>query len=234
MGGMIFVETLYWFSFVMLAVLTALAGIDTSLEESARMCGASTVQVLRHITIPLLLPSIFGVALIVFPCVVSSFAIPAIVGGPGKILTVTTKIYQLAKIGTPESILQATVVSVPVILAALVLLTLSERKLKKISFSTLTGKFTRQTRIKLRYWRWPVFFMASFVFVIAVVVPVFALIFTSLLESFGAAKFSLANYFRVLQSAETIHSVSHSLSIGLSSALLLTVIAFFISSIAFC
>ena len=161
-AGVVFVEALFWYTFVFLNVSATLVNLDTSLEESARMCGAKPWQVFWHVTLPLLKQTLLASALIVFSCVASSFAVPAIVGGPGKVFVLTTKIYQLVKIGTPEAILQAMAVSLPILIFAFALIYFAEKRLSAQAYSTLSGKATRKVTVALRHWRWPVFVFLVF------------------------------------------------------------------------
>ncbi|MFA7118607.1 MAG: ABC transporter permease subunit, partial [Sphaerochaetaceae bacterium] len=66
LGGIIVVETMYLFPFVFLQVAGALERMDPTLEESARISGASLGTITRKITLPLVLPSIVAGALLVF------------------------------------------------------------------------------------------------------------------------------------------------------------------------
>ena len=154
-SGIFFVEVLSWYTFVMLNVGNVLENMDGSLEESARMCGASPLRIFFTITLPLLRPALIGSSILVFLCSLSSFAVPAIIGGPGKIYVLTTKIYQWIKIGTTNSVLEAMMLSIPIIVVAFVLGYASEKWLNRHSFATLTGKHNRKLEIRLGRWRWP-------------------------------------------------------------------------------
>ncbi|HMK68276.1 MAG TPA: ABC transporter permease subunit, partial [Stellaceae bacterium] len=65
-GGVIFVAALAYVPLPFLLISAALRSMDPSLEESARIHGASTFQSLRIVTLPLMLPAVLGSALLVF------------------------------------------------------------------------------------------------------------------------------------------------------------------------
>jgi iron(III) transport system permease protein len=86
--GLIFVMTLnsYVYAFVMIYV--GLKAVDRNLEEAAMSLGQPLARVLTGVTLPLILPSIFGGALVVFTHVIGSFGIPAILGPRMPVLAV--------------------------------------------------------------------------------------------------------------------------------------------------
>ena len=59
-GGVIFVSVIGFSAFFVVFLLPAFRAMDASLEESARMCGASERRTLWHITVPLMRPAIGG------------------------------------------------------------------------------------------------------------------------------------------------------------------------------
>jgi iron(III) transport system permease protein len=64
--GIVLIQTLHYFPFAYLFLVAALSSLDRALEEAGESVGLTARQVLRHITIPLLLPAIFGAGVISF------------------------------------------------------------------------------------------------------------------------------------------------------------------------
>jgi iron(III) transport system permease protein len=64
--GILFVETIHLYPLIFLNCSASLAGIDPSLEESAKNLGASGFRLFRSITFPLMLPGYAAGALLVF------------------------------------------------------------------------------------------------------------------------------------------------------------------------
>src|SRR5680860_1703526 len=93
MLGMVFVETLVLSPVVFLLLVGPFGTMDTSLEESARVCGASKMTVYRRITTPLLLPSLLSVAILVLIRAVQSFEVPLFLGTPAGIKVFTTEVF---------------------------------------------------------------------------------------------------------------------------------------------
>lgn len=87
-GGLVYVMTLNNYVYAFVAVLVGLKSMDSNLEEAALSLGRPIGSVLRGVTLPLLLPSVFAGALIVFTHVIGSFGVPAILGARTPVLAV--------------------------------------------------------------------------------------------------------------------------------------------------
>ncbi|MEI2417848.1 iron ABC transporter permease [Orrella sp. JC864] len=86
--GLVFVMTLNNYVYAFVAVLVGLKSMDRSLEEAAQSLGRPMSRVLGGVTLPLLLPSAFAGALIVFTHVIGSFGVPAVLGARTPVLAV--------------------------------------------------------------------------------------------------------------------------------------------------
>jgi iron(III) transport system permease protein len=67
---------------VFLVCQATLAGIDSSLENSARSVGASPLRVLGRVTVPMLRPALLNAGLLVFTLSIESLGIPLVLGSP--------------------------------------------------------------------------------------------------------------------------------------------------------
>ena len=86
--GLIFVMTLNSYVYAFVMILVGLKAVDRNLEEAAMSLGQPLPRVLTGVTLPLILPSIFGAAVVVFTHVIGSFGIPAILGARMPVLAV--------------------------------------------------------------------------------------------------------------------------------------------------
>lgn len=85
--------------FMILSLIGAIKGISPSLEEAARSLGAGRWETIRKITLPLSLPGIYAGTLLVFALAISSYVVPALMGG-WKVVTLPIHIYQqIAEVG---------------------------------------------------------------------------------------------------------------------------------------
>jgi len=91
--GIILADSLQYFPFVSLMTAGALMTIDRSLEEASENLGASSFRTFFRVTLPLVLPSVTGGALISFMMSLSNFGTPMIIGG--NYLVLPTLAYNL-------------------------------------------------------------------------------------------------------------------------------------------
>lgn len=105
--------------FVMVIVAVQVHNFDPQLEDAARDCGASTWEVYRHVTVPLLWPGIFSAAIFAFLLSWGNFYITYSLAGSTR--TVPTFIFSGIAVGSsPLYPAIATVVFIPgLILVAL-------------------------------------------------------------------------------------------------------------------
>jgi iron(III) transport system permease protein len=84
-GGIIWVMGLYFAPVAYLFILPALGSVDRSLEESARVMGATPLQVLRKIVVPLIAPALLSSTLVIFVMALGDFGIPGVLGSRDRI-----------------------------------------------------------------------------------------------------------------------------------------------------
>jgi spermidine/putrescine transport system permease protein len=88
--------------FVALVVRARLAGMDDSLTEAARDCGATPWQAFRRVTLPMIMPGVIAGALMAFTLSIDDFVITFFTAGAGTV-TLPLQIYSMIKIAvTPE------------------------------------------------------------------------------------------------------------------------------------
>jgi spermidine/putrescine transport system permease protein len=88
--------------FVAIVVRSRLAGMDESLTEAARDCGASPWQAFRLVTLPLIMPGVIAGALMAFTLSIDDFVITFFTAGANA-STLPLQIYSMIKIAvTPE------------------------------------------------------------------------------------------------------------------------------------
>jgi spermidine/putrescine transport system permease protein len=88
--------------FVAIVVRARLAGMDESLTEAARDCGATPWEAFRYVTLPLIMPGVVAGALMAFTLSIDDFVITFFTAGAGTV-TLPLQIYSMIKIAvTPE------------------------------------------------------------------------------------------------------------------------------------
>jgi spermidine/putrescine transport system permease protein len=109
--------------FVAIVVRSRLAGMDESLVEAARDCGATPWQAFTRVTLPLIMPGVIAGALMAFTLSIDDFVITFFTAGAGTV-TLPLQIYSMIKIAvTPE----VNAVSTLLMLLTLVLIVIAAR-----------------------------------------------------------------------------------------------------------
>ncbi len=118
--GIILADTLQYYPFISLMTAGALMTIDRSLEEASENLGARSFRTFFTVTLPLVLPSLTGGALIVFMMSLSNFGTPMIIGG--NYLVLPTLAYNLFTSEVSERPGMASTVSIVLMLCASVII----------------------------------------------------------------------------------------------------------------
>ena len=79
--GVVFGLVQFALPFMILTLVGVLRGIDPSLEEAARSLGANRFRCFFRVTLPVSMPGILAGTLLVFALSVSSYIVPALMGG---------------------------------------------------------------------------------------------------------------------------------------------------------
>jgi iron(III) transport system permease protein len=220
MRGLVLVTVLHTFPFVYLLAASALQSVDASYEEAAQILGASKWRTAFSITAPLVAPAILSGTLIAFVNAIALFGSQAIIGLPGRVVTLPTRIYAL--FDYPPEYGLASALSLIFVLITVAALFLQRSYLARRSFVTLAGKGSRPQLIDLGPGRWLMLGFAALVFVVAIVLPYGSLIAVSLSKSWGLGfwqNLTLQNYrFILFEYDVTQRAITNSLILATLAA----------------
>ena len=183
MSGLVLVTVIHTFPFVYLLAASALESVDSSMEESAQILGAGRWRTASAVTLPLVAPAILSGALIAFVNAIALFGSQAIIGLPGRVFTLPTRIYAL--FDYPPQYGLASAMSLIFVAITAVALYLQRRYLARRSYVTLGGKGSRPQRIDVGRARWGIFAFCVAVFAVSVLAPYLTLLAVSLNRSWG-------------------------------------------------
>ena len=230
-SGLIFVEVSFLFTFVLLTALSVMDNLDSSLEEAAKLSGASPRQVFLHIILPLLKPALITGFVLSSLATAASFGVPALIGGPARIYLMTTQIFTFQRMGTTEGLQLAIATSVVLALLSLIVLYINQLLMSRNKVSTIGGKSSQKTYMKLHQWNTPLLFLLLAVLFIIFILPIMALLLSALSPiqgSWNLSALSFINFKRVLfETDETGRAIVQSLFLGFCAAMISTVFAFF-------
>ncbi len=195
MPGLVLVTVMHTFPFVYLLASSALLSVDASYEEAAQILGASKLRTAFSITAPLVAPAILSGTLLAFVNAIALFGSQAIIGLPGRIVTLPTRIYAL--FDYPPEYGLASALSLVFVLITIVALYLQRAFLARRSYVTLAGKGSRPQLMRLGVFRWLLVGFAVLIFIVSIVAPYATLIAVSFSKSWGLdfwKGLTLANY----------------------------------------
>jgi iron(III) transport system permease protein len=133
LNGVIFVESLHYFPFILLNLVVALQNIDGAMEESAQNLGASGLRLFRRIVFPLAMPGYVAGASLVFVKVFDDLGTPLVLGTTNMLAP--QAYLRITSVGIEDPI--GYVISVIMIVFSVGALWLSARILKGRDYSTL-------------------------------------------------------------------------------------------------
>jgi iron(III) transport system permease protein len=122
--GIVLADSLQYYPFISLMTAGALMTIDRSLEEASENLGARSLKTFFSVTLPMVMPSVTGGALIVFMMSLSNFGTPMIIGG--NYLVLPTLAYNLYTSEISQTPGMASTVSIILMLCASVVIVLQQ------------------------------------------------------------------------------------------------------------
>ena len=220
-GGVVWHMIQYSTPFLFLFIVDIFRAMDPSLEESSRMCGASSWRTFRSITLLLMTPALTNAFILSFIRGMENFESPLFFGTPAKITVVTTEIYNSIHHHATPDYQYATAISFLVMLLMFVMVFVQWRILRGRSFQTVTGKGYSPSVMKLGRWRWVTFGFCVLFFTVTVVLPVAQLLIGSFFKFFGfyqADMLTLEHYESVWNSSEIWRGFTNTMWLGLMGA----------------
>jgi iron(III) transport system permease protein len=182
--GIVFAHlTTYAISVKVMLLTPAFRNMDGSIEEAARMSGASVWSSTWRIVIPLMTPAIFVVFLMSLIRGLEAFEIELFLGVPFNFWVYTTKIYQLVAHAPPQYA-QAGVLASAILFIMLPFILLQRWASTRRSYAVVSGKYIARVN-RLGRWRWPVFFAILAIVLFMSILPLGLLLTGSIMKLFG-------------------------------------------------
>ncbi|HZU07829.1 MAG TPA: iron ABC transporter permease [Chloroflexota bacterium] len=164
-------------------IVAAYRAIDPALEEAAYTSGASRLQTVLRVNLPLTLPAILGVTVYLLMTAISVFETPALLGLPSRTFVLSSAIYFAVtpQTGLPKYGLAATygliMMALGLLASYLYFRVVSESK----KYAVISGKGYRPRLLELGRWKWLGLGFVAFYFALEIFLPLAALLWASLL-----------------------------------------------------
>lgn len=124
-------HVMFCISFVVVVVRSRLIGFDRSLEEAARDLGANPFETFRLVTLPLIMPGIFGGAMLAFALSIDDFVISNF--NSGTTVTFPLYIYGASQRGIPVEVNVIAMILFSFTVAAMGFTTWQQRRAEKMA-----------------------------------------------------------------------------------------------------
>lgn len=209
-----------WFKVMLLTPVFRRLG--ASLEEAARVAGASNLVTLRRITLPVLAPMVLAVAALSLIRGLESFNTELLLGLPAGIYVYATRIYDYTR-QEPPAFGEATALGSLFLLVLVVLSFFYWRYLRGKRFTVVTGQAYSTMRVKLGRWRYWALAGCLLYFAVMMILPLTFLFIGSFMRRYGffniTSPFTVAHWQDLFMDAIFLSSLKNSLIIATATAL---------------
>ena len=231
--GLIFVMSAFFYTFILINLLSAMEKIDPSLEEAARISGAGSWEVFIKITMPLVVPSLISGMLLAFLSAIANFGIAALIGNAAGISMMTTQIFIFQKMASYTGLKLSGILSLGLLVIAASVFYLDHIISKRFRFSLVTGKVARTNVIDLGAKNILAQLMLFSMAFILFVMPIGAILIAALSKLQGdrsLSNFGFQNFHTIFfKTDETYRAVWNSVILAVSAAVMCSLLGYALS-----
>ena len=197
LNGVIFVQAVHYFPFILINVSAALRNIDRSMEEAAQNLGSSGFRLFRRIVLPLAMPGYIAGASLVFVKVFDDLATPLLLNV--KDMLAPQAFLRVTSIGIADPM--GYVISVVLIVMSVLAMWLSARSMRGKDYATVQRGGGGLATRSMRSWERILAYATVLVILLLVLAPHIGLLLLSFatIWSFSPLPdgYTLAHYGRV-------------------------------------
>ncbi|MFC0680583.1 ABC transporter permease [Lysobacter korlensis] len=180
---MVVIQSLTNVTFPYLMIVPILTNMDGSLEESARVSGASWAETLRRVTLPMLWPGLLGVAVLTFILGLGSLEVPLLFGQESGKSIFALKLWTLMSANAgelPQYGLAAAWGCVFLVITTVAFIVYLRATRDAERRASVSGKGFRPTIMTLGPWRIPVLIAVLVFVLLTAVLPLLALFWAAI------------------------------------------------------
>jgi iron(III) transport system permease protein len=198
----------------------AFRNMDATLEEAARVGGASNLRTLFKVTLPLMISPMIMVFALQLLRIFQSFETEYLLGMPFGFYVYSTKVYSLVRNAIPNYG-EATVLASLTLLIIALIIPLQRWILERRRYTTLTGSF-RPGLIDLGKWNYVAFAVIGLLLMLLTIGPLCILVLGSFMQRIGYFQlgFTVEHWRLILTDPVFVKALRTTLTLALSAALL--------------
>jgi iron(III) transport system permease protein len=222
--GMAWVEGLTLAPVFFIMAAGSFRATDPTFEEAASASGASALELLRRVTLPLMSPAIFAASIFVFTSSLGTFDIPGVIGLSNRILTFSTYLYlkTSGQNGVPDygppAAFGAVVICFAVLLGVVYIRLLARAR----EFQVVTGKAYHPRLVRLGPFVCLSWMFVGLYLTLAILLPLLIIIWSALLPYYQAPSM---NALHLLSFASFSHVPWNLLARGFTNSLVISLVA---------
>lgn len=203
-----------------LYISSALRSLGSDVEEAARTVGATPLQVMTAVSLPMVRPALSYASVLLFFLGLEVFGLMLVLGDPEGHLVLSTYLYKLTnKLGIPSYHLMAAVAMV--LIAFTIPLVMLQRHLLRSAgrYATVKGKVARPRVLPLGRWRVLAGAVVALWLFVAIVVPLAGVVLRAFVTHWGigvslADVLSVRAFHTVFEQATLMRAIVNSILIG--------------------
>ncbi len=181
--AIILVMTLHYYAFSYIMVSSSLRSVNSELEEMGEIQGASKIQILRHITLPLVTPAVLSSTIMTLSKAVGSFGVAANLGMRIGYFTLSTKMHDA--INNRQAGFGYAMAILLIVMASGTIFANQRMVGTRKSYETMGGKGTKHTPMPLGKAKKPLLIFLAVFLLLAMVLPMLILILETFQVSTG-------------------------------------------------
>lgn len=218
---------------------SAMMNIPNTLELAARAAGATPLQAIRTVVLPLLMPSLLYCLMLNFVLKLDLLAVPLVLGVPARIEVLSTYLYDKGLVSARVDYGLVSAASIVMLILVQFFVFMQKFMLGDTrKYNTIGGKVGRQTPIPMGLWGW---FISAAMFLyclLTAVLPCLFLIlrsFTSFLSPYMPISevLTLDNFRLVFGYQDYINSIYNTLIIAIAGGAFAVLITFVSAIVAY-
>jgi iron(III) transport system permease protein len=205
---------------VYLYASSALKSLGSDVEEAARVAGASPLQVMFNVSLPMIMPALAYAGVLVFFLGFEVFGLVLVLGDPEGHLVLATYLYKLTnKLGTPSYHLMAAV-AVCLVAVTMPLVMLQRHLLKSANkYVSIKGKGARQKPMALGRWKYVALALLGAWVLVTIVLPISGIVLRSFVQYWGEGVklmdvLTLQHFRDILEQPSLVRGIVNTVLIG--------------------
>ncbi|MET0266025.1 MAG: iron ABC transporter permease [Duganella sp.] len=205
---------------VYLYASSALKSLGSDVEEAARVSGASPLQVMFGVSLPMITPALAYAGVLVLFLGFEVFGLVLVLGDPEGHLVLATYLYKLTnKMGIPSYHLMAAV-AVCLVMVTFPLVMLQRWLLKSANkFVSIKGKGARSKAMPLGNWKWLAFAVIFGWLMFTIIMPLSGIVLRSFVQYWGegvrlADVLTLQHFREIFEQPSLVRGIVNTILIG--------------------